>query len=96
VLPGTLSLLREQGFLTFPQIINEAYDTIEDDTERLNACLQEIDKLLSLNIHELKDLYDSVKPILEHNRKLVMQYNSMPAPSLLVNIIQQWFYNLND
>lgn len=95
-LPGTLSLLREQGFLTFPQIINEAYDTIEDDTERLNACLQEIDKLLSLNIHELKDLYDSVKPILEHNRKLVMQYNSMPAPSLLVNIIQQWFYNLND
>jgi|SRR6056300_246644 len=92
-LPGTLSLLREHGFLTFPQIIDESYDSIEDDTERLNACLREIDKLLSLNIHELKDLYESINPILEHNRKLVLQYNAMPAPSLLVNIIQQWFYN---
>lgn len=92
-LPGTLELVREHGFLTFPHIINESYDEEQNDDNRLKMALHETDKLLSKNIHEIKDIYEEAKPILEHNRKLALLYNATPSPSLLVNSIQQWFYN---
>ena len=42
---GSLSFLRSKGFKTFGDIIDERYDDIEDDAERWDAVLTQVEKL---------------------------------------------------
>lgn len=59
---GNLKLLRENGFLTFDCIFNEAYDEIDNMIERINFIADEIVKFnLSL---------DNVDTIINHNWQL--------------------------
>lgn len=50
--PNTLLNLRDLGFMTFPEIINEGYDSIADPVGRLNAVFREISKLSNLSIKD--------------------------------------------
>jgi len=93
-LPNTLELLQEEGFLTFSEIIDESYDSIEDDDLRLSAALQEVERLSKMNIHELKACYEQVIPVLEHNYNLYKKKIETASPSLLINRIMKWYsYN---
>lgn len=92
-LPGTLDLLKKHGFITFSSVIDESYDQEQDDKKRLEMALQEIDKLNKLNMHELKDLYDRLLPILDHNFKTYKQIFAMNQPTELVNRIMNWYYD---
>lgn len=65
--PGTLNHLREKGFKTFSPIINEAYDNIINPQERMEAIFVEIDRLCSLPLENLHNLYCDLWPVLEHN-----------------------------
>ena len=42
---GSLSFLRSKGFKTFNNILDESYDDIEDDAERWDAVLTQVEKL---------------------------------------------------
>jgi len=92
-LPGTLELLREQGFLTFNSIIDESYDKILNDDKRLNAALAEIEKINRMNINELKNMYDDFFPILEHNyNHLLNIYNTDNSGKVATEILG-WYYD---
>ena len=66
----SLRLLRSLGFKTFDDYIDESYDEIKDETERLKAAVN-----LSLNLARMSHedhmlLMAKMKPILEHNQQL--------------------------
>ena len=65
--PKTLQLLKEFGYRTFDPFINESYDEIDNDAERLWRIVTEIDKLINLSQNELTAFLNFCKPIVEHN-----------------------------
>lgn len=95
-LPGTLDLIRDHGFLTFSGFIDESYDSEINDDKRLNMALKEIKKLHDLNIHELKNMYEQMLPILQHNFNLAKHINSTPVPTKLINELLQWYRHSED
>ena len=66
--PGFLSALRNCGYKTFHPYIDETYDTIEDDNERMNAIVNEINRLCSFTDDEWKQWMQNIKPIVEYNK----------------------------
>ena len=90
-LPGTLELLHDLGFITFGSIVDESYDKELDDNKRLAMCLEQIKKLNALNINELKNVYNDLLPILQHNHQIYKVLNSLPAPNRLANDLLSWY-----
>ena len=66
---GALKQLRDLGFKTFSPYIDESYDDIEDKGERFRQAYDEIDRLLSMTIEELHDLYWKMEEILIYNQE---------------------------
>lgn len=93
-LPGTLSLLQEEGFLTFSSIINEDYDKEENDDKRLRMIFDEIEKLNSLNMNQMKRMYESIMPVLDHNYDNYVKVYNTNRPTTLVNKLLKWYYDL--
>jgi hypothetical protein len=65
--PGILSALRQIGYKTFEGVIDETYDTIQDDGHRLEAIVRETQRLCAFNDKEREDFIRGCTPILEHN-----------------------------
>ena len=74
--PYTLKYLRDSGFKTFGDIIDESYDNEVDDIKRFNMVIDEITKLFTQNtLDQIHDIYYSVFDILEHNfNHLMMEF----------------------
>jgi hypothetical protein len=68
--PGSLDLLRSYGFQTFTGYINESYDSITDNDERLSAIVQEMSRIQALPDQQRLALINSCRQISEYNRKL--------------------------
>jgi hypothetical protein len=62
-----LKYLREYGFKTFGDWIDESYDDIEDPIKRLHAIGETMSKLCSYSEQELYDMLQEMSPVLEHN-----------------------------
>jgi len=73
--PGALKELQNLGFKTFAPFINEEYDTIENDSERMEFIYSEIMRLNSLSIEEIHNWYKSIYDILIYNRNLLFEYS---------------------
>jgi hypothetical protein len=73
--PGALKELHNLGFKTFTPFINEEYDTIENDSERMEFIYSEILRLNSLSIEEIHNWYKSIYDILIYNRNLLFEYS---------------------
>lgn len=71
--PHTLHYLKEQGFETFGEFWDESYDEMEDHESRLFAIFKLIDQINNMSIAHLKVMYDNMLPIIEHNRKLLLE-----------------------
>jgi len=65
----SLKHLHEYGFKTFSDIIDESYDTLEDDNERFNAVLNLVRSLAALSLDEMHNLYMQALPIIKHNQQ---------------------------
>ena len=63
-----LAYLRSYGFKTFGKWIDESYDTVEDDIERMQVIGAELKRIASLDLYQLKSLYYDMKEVLEHNQ----------------------------
>lgn len=70
--PNFLVKLREVGYKTFSPYINEFYDTVLDDNERLHAISLEIERLSNLNESQLHDFINGVKEIAEYNQSVLL------------------------
>ena len=62
-----LKSLRSFGYKTFDGIIDETYDTIEDNQERLIATIKEIERIIKLSDEDISKLYQDCYEILTHN-----------------------------
>ena len=71
--PGTLQVLRELGFETFPEFFDERYDNIKNSDIRMKMILNNVKRLCELPIEEIHSLYQSVIPKLIHNRNLLIK-----------------------
>ena len=89
-LPNSLELVRELGFMTFSEMIDESYDEIEDDEQRLYTALEQVKILSDKNIHEVKNLYDGMQEVLQHNRQHYLQLHKQKQPIILLQKIKQW------
>jgi hypothetical protein len=65
----TLKHLRDIGFKTFNPVIDESYDLIDDEYERISAAFDSFQKLCT---QDPKDVYNKLHPVLEHNRKIML------------------------
>jgi hypothetical protein len=70
--PRALHYLREMGYRTFTPFINEEYDTIENDQQRLVAIVAEVERLSKLTPEEWLDWSAGVADIVEHNHQHLM------------------------
>lgn len=65
--PYALKTLRELGYKTFNSIIDESYDDIEDDYDRLDKIIMIIKDMCSKGENYWIDLSEKLTPIVEHN-----------------------------
>jgi hypothetical protein len=83
----TLKHLHDIGFKTFDPVIDESYDEIDDEYERISMAFQSFKKLCLL---DPKDVYNKLHPVLEHNRKIMLDKSLLTqhARKFLDNIQQ--------
>jgi len=68
---GSLALLHSLGYQTFSDVIDESYDTIEHNGDRLIAVTQEIVKFLSRPLQDIQQDYTQMLDVITHNKKLL-------------------------
>lgn len=73
--PGSTQALREYGYKTFHPYIDESYDLIQDDTERLLAVLAEVERLCNLSDDEWLSIQNEIMPRLKYNYEKLMTAN---------------------
>lgn len=69
---GTLVYLKQLGFKTFEEFWDESYDLTENRDERQSKIINIIKDLKN---KDLQELYDKMRPILDHNRDLLINKN---------------------
>lgn len=69
---GSLEILRKMGYKTFHPFIDETYDTIQDDELRLQAIMDEVERLSNLSDEEMIKWQENILPILEHNYQVLV------------------------
>jgi hypothetical protein len=67
--PGSLKLLKDYGFKTFDPFIDESYDNIQNDQERLNAVVAAMKKIEQLSSFDRQQVLTCCREIAEFNRK---------------------------
>ena len=70
----SLALLREFGFETFPDQIDESYDMITSANERMKFLLSEVNRLYAIlnDIDSRKRFLDGVRAICAHNQQYLL------------------------
>ena len=87
--PKLLKSLHELGYKTFSQWINEDYDLILNDEERLVFLVKEIERLNSLTYSEWTTMLAEMLPVLQHNVDLHRsKYESLHNEKLLLEKIK--------
>jgi len=65
--PGNLAYLKSYGFKTFEGIIDESYDSIQDNDLRTEAVVQQLAWYCSLSAEEKRSVIEAIAPIVEYN-----------------------------
>ena len=68
--PGTLQKLKDMGFITFSQWIDETYDYDLSLSERIKIIIQELTKLSQLGDNKLKDIRKEMESVCKYNYDL--------------------------
>ena len=68
--PSTLEYIRKLGYKTFSDFWDESYDDELNHGERMAKIFKVIDYIDSKSIDELREMYQQMMPILDHNLQL--------------------------
>jgi len=71
--PGILKYLKKLGFRTFNDYWDESYDDIKDDDVKIEKISLIIQDLCNKDITEINKMHADMKPILQHNKKLLQE-----------------------
>jgi hypothetical protein len=66
---NTLEELKNLGFKTFDRWWDEGYDRLDDPVERILAVLDIVKNMSKKSIHELQNMCQEMKDVLEHNHE---------------------------
>jgi hypothetical protein len=90
---GSLAKLREIGYKTFDGFIDETYDTLPT-WERMQAITDAIKQIQ--RIENKIEWYNNMKPILEHNKKLLMSRENWKNPAYikLIDTVKKYYENV--
>ncbi len=77
--PKTVEYIKSLGFKTFSDFWDESYDDEYDHSERLAKIFKLIDSLNERSIDDLKNIYNRMIPILEHNTALFTEKFANPG-----------------
>jgi hypothetical protein len=69
--PNSLQYLRELGYKTFNNLIDESYDSEIDDGLRILKIVDEIERLVNLSDNQLQDFLIEAKEICDFNYKIL-------------------------
>lgn len=75
-----LKHLREMGFQSFDRWIDESYDNMPNDNLRAQAVVASLDRFSQLPDQEKITQIEEMKPILEHNRKMLLDLRHWYQP----------------
>ena len=67
--PGLLKSIRELGYETFDGIIDESYDTIEHDYDRMQAVLAEVKRLSKFTDRDWQHFNDQIRSKVQFNKQ---------------------------
>lgn len=87
--PGALQYLRNYGFETFGEFINEEYDTVESPQHRLTLIIQEMKRIANMSLIDKKNLWAQLHKIAERNKRLFF------SPAWQQKIQDEFYQNLN-
>jgi len=65
--PGNLAYLKSYGFKTFDSVIDETYDTIQDNDLRTKSVVDQLHWYCNLTPGEKTDIIQQLEPIIQHN-----------------------------
>ena len=65
--PGNLAYLKSYGFKTFDSVIDESYDTIQDNDLRIEAVVRQLHWYCNLTPGEKTDVIKQLEPIIDYN-----------------------------
>ena len=65
--PYVLKLLHSKGFITFNDIIDESYDSINNPEERFLAIINSVEKFCAHDLDEVKKYYETNANKFDHN-----------------------------
>ena len=65
--PGNLAYLKSYGFKTFDSVIDETYDTIQDNDRRTEAVVEQLHWYCNLTPGEKTDVIKQLEPIIDYN-----------------------------
>jgi len=72
--PGLVAEVRKLGFDVFDDVVNHAYDTIDNESQRLAAVLAEVHRLDQLDLSQCQALKQQLATRIHNNYKLLEQY----------------------
>jgi hypothetical protein len=85
---GSLQYLRDYGFETFGDVIDESYDAIADSKIRLDAIISEMKKIAALDANDKQILYTKLHKIAQRNKQRFFN-------GLFDQVIEEYKTNLN-
>ena len=65
--PGNIAYLKSYGFKTFDSVIDETYDTIQDNDLRTRAVVDQLHWYCNLTPGEKTDIIQQLEPIIDYN-----------------------------
>ena len=77
--PDSLKTLQHYGFKTFDPWINETYDGIRDPLQRMNAVVQEMQRINQLSAADKQKMFLQLRSIAAHNRQLFFKHSWMQS-----------------
>jgi len=87
-----LHYLRQAGFQTFGDIINESYDLEVDDTRRWRMAFEQMQVLATM---DQQQVLERIQPMVKHNRQVLLETNWHKKMSQQVGQILESRLNLN-
>lgn len=86
--PFFMKELQLLGYKTFAPFIDESYDNIVDDAQRLQAIASEVERLAKLDTDVYNKVLEGCKEIAIHNRNLILEKRE----SIKFNDKFEWIY----